>query len=227
MESPLAVVNFGKSLLVPSVQELEKEHLTKIPARYVRPEQESLVISDGSVVHAVPVIDLKKLISGDSMDSERQKLHSACQEWGFLQVINHGLTPSILEEFKREVTELFKLPMAEKKKLWQQEDSYEGFGQLNVVSEEQKLDWSDMFGITTLPPHIRNLFQKLPLKLRDIMEAYCKEIKSLAISILSQMAKALRMDEKEMRDIFSDGMQSIRVDIGVVLCCKWFLKVGK
>nr|XP_016514269.1 PREDICTED: protein SRG1-like isoform X2 [Nicotiana tabacum] len=146
------------------------------------------------------------------MDSELQKLHSACQEWGFLQVINHGLTPSILEDFKREVSELFKLPMAEKKKLWQQEDSYEGFGQLNVVSEEQKLDWSDMFGITTLPPHIRNLFLKLPLKLRDILEAYCKEIKTLAIIILCQLAKALRMDEKEMRDLFSDGMQSIRVN---------------
>ncbi|XP_016472631.1 protein SRG1 isoform X2 [Nicotiana tabacum] len=212
MESPLAVVNFGKSLLVPSVQELATEHLTKIPARYVRPEQESLVISDGAVVPAVPVIDLKKLISGDSMDSELQKLHSACQEWGFLQVINHGLTPSTLEDFKREVTELFKLPMAEKKKLWQHEDSYEGFGQLNVVSEEQKLDWSDMFGITTLPPHIRNLFQKLPLKLRDIMEAYCKEIKSLAIIILCQLAQTLRMDEKEMRDLFGDGMQSIRLN---------------
>ncbi|XP_016472632.1 protein SRG1 isoform X3 [Nicotiana tabacum] len=146
------------------------------------------------------------------MDSELQKLHSACQEWGFLQVINHGLTPSTLEDFKREVTELFKLPMAEKKKLWQHEDSYEGFGQLNVVSEEQKLDWSDMFGITTLPPHIRNLFQKLPLKLRDIMEAYCKEIKSLAIIILCQLAQTLRMDEKEMRDLFGDGMQSIRVN---------------
>nr|XP_009610877.2 uncharacterized protein LOC104104482 [Nicotiana tomentosiformis] len=213
-ESPPEVVNFGKSLLVPSVQELAKEHLTNIPARYVRPEQESQAISDEAVGPIVPVIDLKKLISGDSMDSELQKLHSTCQQWGFLQVINHGVTPSILENFKREVIQLFRLPMEEKKKLWQQEDNHEGFGQLFVVSDEQKLDWSDMFYLTTLPPHIRqmDLFQKLPSNLRDIMEAYCKEIKSLAMIILSQLAKALSMDEKEMRELFSDGVQSIRMN---------------
>nr|XP_009799621.1 PREDICTED: protein SRG1-like isoform X2 [Nicotiana sylvestris]XP_016467617.1 PREDICTED: protein SRG1-like isoform X2 [Nicotiana tabacum] len=213
MKSTPAKLKFG-NLLVPSVQELAKQHLTNIPTRYVRPEQESPAIFAGTAVPSVPVIDLKELMSGDSMDSELQKLHSACQQWGFLQVINHGVTPSVVEEFKREVTELFKLPMEEKKKLWQQGDSYEGFGHLFVLSEDQKLDWSDMFGITTLPPHMRkmDLFQKLPPKLRHSMEAYCKEMKSLAISILCQLAKALRMDEKEMRDLFSDGMQSMRMN---------------
>ncbi|XP_060191257.1 protein SRG1-like [Lycium barbarum] len=211
MESPPEVVNFGKSVLVPSVQELAKEHLADIPARYVRPGLESPAVSAGE---AVPVIDLQKLTSGDSMDSELKELHSACQEWGFLQVINHGVTPSLLENFKREVIEFFRLPMEEKKKLWQQEDNHEGFGQLFVVSEEQKLDWSDMFYITTLPPHIRqmDLFQKLPSKLREIMEAYCKQIKNLAMIILCQLAKALRMDEQEMRELFSDGVQSMRMN---------------
>ncbi|KAF3641868.1 putative 2-oxoglutarate/Fe(II)-dependent dioxygenase [Capsicum annuum] len=210
MESTPPKLN-GKSMLVPSVQELAKQKLTNIPDRYVRPGKVSLPVSAGSTV---PVIDVQKLISGDSMDSELQKLHSACQQWGFLQVINHGVTPLLLEDFKREVIELFKLPMEEKKKLWQQEDSFEGFGHLNVVSEEQKLDWSDMFGIMTLPPHIRkvDLFQKLPSKLRDIMEAYSKEIKSLAMIILCQLGKALRMDEKEMEGLYSDGVQSIRMN---------------
>ncbi|WMV15708.1 hypothetical protein MTR67_009093 [Solanum verrucosum] len=212
MEStPVAKMNFGKSLLVPSVQELAKQHLTNIPARYVRPEQESPVTYAGALV---PVIDLQKLISGDSMDSELQKLHSACQQWGFLQVINHGVTPSILEDFKREVIDLFKLPMEEKKKLWQQEDSFEGFGNSFVVSEEQKLDWNDMFGIMTLPLRIRkvDLFQKLPSNLRGIIEAYSNEIKSLAMIIVCQLAKALRIDENEMRELFSDGMQSMRMN---------------
>ncbi|KAM3284799.1 protein SRG1-like [Capsicum chacoense] len=205
MGSAAAKINFGKSLLVPNVQELAKQNLTNIPDRYVCSGQES---------PAVPVIDVQKLISGDSMDSELQKLHSACQQWGFLQVINHGVTPSLMEDFKGEVIELFRLPMEEKKKLWQQEDNHEGFGQLFVVSEEQKLDWSDMFYITTLPPHIRqmDLFQRLPSKLREIMEAYCKEMKNLAMIILCQLAKALRMDEMEMRELFSDGVQSMRMN---------------
>jgi hypothetical protein len=37
-----------------------------------------------------------------------------------------------------------------------------------VVSEEQKLDWSDMFYVTTLPLYLRmnDLFDKLPPNLR-------------------------------------------------------------
>ena len=60
--------------------------------------------------------------------------------------------------------------MKRKKKLWQQPDNHEGFGQLFVVSDEQKLDWSDMFYITTLPLNLRKheLFDKLPQKLRFI-----------------------------------------------------------
>ncbi|PHT90131.1 hypothetical protein T459_05244 [Capsicum annuum] len=62
--------------------------------------------------------------------------------------------------------------MEEKKKLWQQEDNFEGFGQAGVLSEEQKLDWNDMFTIMTLLPYTRkvDLFQKLPSKLSYVAE---------------------------------------------------------
>lgn len=74
----------------------------------------------------------------------------------------------MLEKFGTEVENLFKLPFEEKKKLWQQPDNQEGFGQLFVVSEDQKLDWSDMFYVTTLPLNLRKspLFEKLPTDLR-------------------------------------------------------------
>ncbi|KAF5943962.1 hypothetical protein HYC85_018039 [Camellia sinensis] len=129
-------------------------------------------------------------------------------------VVNHGVSISLLEEFKREVVYFFKLSLEDKKKLWQQPDNHEGFGQLFVVSEEQKLDWSDMFYITTLPTSLRRtqLFDLLPPKLRETMEAYSAEVKKLAMIILSQMAKALKMDNEEMKELFSDGVQSMRMN---------------
>lgn len=86
-----------------------------------------------------------------------------------VQVINHGVSSSLLEKLKFEIENFFKLPYEEKKKLWQVADNHEGFGQLFVVSEEQKLDWSDMFYIATLPLHLRktDLFHKLPPSLRS------------------------------------------------------------
>ncbi|RVW66995.1 Protein SRG1 [Vitis vinifera] len=40
--------------------------------------------------------------------------------------------------------------MDEKKKFWQKPGEVEGFGQAFVVSEEQKLDWGDLFFMSTL-----------------------------------------------------------------------------
>ncbi|CAL5412433.1 unnamed protein product [Camellia sinensis] len=57
--------------------------------------------------------------------------------------------------------------MEEKDKFWQQPEDIEGFGQAFVRSEEQKLDWADLFYMVTLPTHLRkpHLFPKLPLPL--------------------------------------------------------------
>ncbi|XVF27405.1 hypothetical protein REPUB_Repub14bG0104100 [Reevesia pubescens] len=213
------VVNFGKSITVPSVQELAKEHITKIPPRYVRPDQKPhTFLAAADHIHqlpSVPVIDLQKLAAnGDFIDSELERLHSACKDWGFFQVVNHGVSMSLLEEFKLQIQNFFNLPHGEKKLLWQQPDNHEGFGQLLVVSEEQKLDWSDMFYITTLPHNLRktDLFEKLPLKLRETMEVYSVEVKSLAMMILGYMARALNMDAEEMREMFNDGVQSMRMN---------------
>ncbi|KAJ8549397.1 hypothetical protein K7X08_033104 [Anisodus acutangulus] len=203
--------NLGSSLKVPSVRELAKQELAAVPPRYIRDDIEKTPSS--ILLPQVPVIDMKKLAIGDD-DSELERLHLACKEWGFFQVVNHGVSSSLVEKVKLEIRAFFDLPMEEKKKFEQQEGDVEGFGQAFVFSEEQKLDWGDLFYMTTLPTNLRkpHLFPKLPVSLRDIMEAHSKEFKRLAISILSQLAKALRMDEKEMRDLFNDGMQIIRMN---------------
>ncbi|KAK1556549.1 hypothetical protein Q3G72_007367 [Acer saccharum] len=153
MEPKLA--NFGSSLPVPYVQELAKEPLTAVPLRYVHTDQDPPFISNTTSSPQVPVVDLIRLLSGDSMESELEKFNYACQKWGFFQLINHGVSTSLVEKVKVEIQEFFKQPMEEKKKYCQQAGDIEGYGQTFVVSEEQKLDWADMFHFITLPTHLR------------------------------------------------------------------------
>ncbi|XP_041024771.1 protein SRG1-like [Juglans microcarpa x Juglans regia] len=206
---------FGSSLPVPCVQELAKERPNAVPPRYKRPDQDPPFISNSTSFPQLPVIDMQLLFSPDFMDSESQKLHFASKEWGFFQLINHGVSSSLLEKVKSGIQELFNMDMEEKKKYWQGEGEgeVEGFGQTSVLSEEQKLDWGDMFGLITLPTYLRkpHLFPRLPLPLRDNLEAYSTELKDLAMKILDQMAKALRMESNDMRCLFEEGMQSMRM----------------
>ncbi|KAL2343557.1 hypothetical protein Fmac_004842 [Flemingia macrophylla] len=174
------------SLTVPFVQEIAKEPLTGVPERYVRPHHERPIISTTTPLPQVPVIDLSKLLSQDFEETELENLHYACKEWGFFQ-----------------------------KKFGQREgEGVEGYGQAFVVSEEQKLEWADMFFILTLPPYLRKpyLFPHIPLPFRGDIETYSAELKNLAIQIIDLMAKALTVDIKEIRELFGEGIQSMRMN---------------
>ncbi|XP_043817388.1 S-norcoclaurine synthase 1 [Manihot esculenta] len=147
----------GGSLPVENVQALASKNLKDIPHRYIRPDLE---FDDVSVDEAlqIPVIDMSKLVGNHSdHGDELAELHQACENWGFFQLINHGVPEEAMENMKRETEEFFKLPLEEKMACAQLPDSIEGYGQAFVVSEEQKLDWGDMLFLLSMPNSIRKM----------------------------------------------------------------------
>ncbi|KAF3584972.1 hypothetical protein F2Q69_00026911 [Brassica cretica] len=222
------------SIIVPSVQEMvEEKVITTVPPRYVQPDQDkSGVTDDSGLIPNIPIIDMKRLCSSAAKDSdsEVQKLDLACKEFGFfqanitlytlwscthLQLVNHGIDLTFLDKTKLETHDLFNLPMEEKKKLWQQPDEMEGFGQAFVLSEDQKLDWADIFFFTMQPAQLRkpHLFPKLPLPFRDTLEMYSAQVKSIAKILIAKMGEALEIKPEEIEERFGDDMfQSMRMN---------------
>lgn len=206
----------GTSIPVPSVKELIKQPMKKVPERYVRSNQDPIVIPYTTSLPQVPVIDLSKLLSEDA--TELDKLDHACKEWGFFQLINHGVDLSLMENVKIGVEEFFSLQMEEKKKFWQKAGEMEGFGQLFVLSEEQKLEWADMFYMVTSPLHAKNphLFPSIPQPFRDNLESYLLKMKNMCITIMGFMTKALKIKSNELLDFFEDK------DIGQVMRINYY-----
>ncbi|KAL1337043.1 hypothetical protein AAHE18_10G106700 [Arachis hypogaea] len=192
----------GSSLLVPCVQELAKESITQVPDRYLVPKQDTLIIPKTSSFLQVPIIDLNKLLSEDAF--ELHKLDHACKEWEFFQLINHGVDPSLIESVKSGFQDFFNLPIEEKKKLWQKPGDIEGFGQLFVVSEKQKLEWADLFIINTLPSYARdlNLFLNIPQPFRDNLDSYSLQLEKLFMAIIGYMEIALKTKPNEILNYY-------------------------
>ncbi|WZY85611.1 hypothetical protein YC2023_031995 [Brassica napus] len=199
--------NQYNSIIVPSVQEMVKEKMIKtVPQRYIRSDLDKAEITDDSGPRTeIPIIDLNLLCSSTSMTSEIDKLDLACKEWGFFQA-----NSKFLDKVKSDIQDHFNLPMEEKKKLWQQPGEIEGFGQSFVVSEEQKLDWSDMFYLTMQPV----LSRKPHLFPKDTLERYSTEVKSVAKILLANMARALKIKPEEiLEELFDDELgQKMRMN---------------
>ena len=74
-----------------------------------------------------------------------------------MQVVNHGVAEEVLQSVKQSASEFFELPLEEKNKYAMPSDDIQGYGHAYVVSEEQKLDWSDILVLIIYP----SAFQKL------------------------------------------------------------------
>jgi len=130
----------------------------QVPERYLSkdPSSEEVVAGDDGAC-AIPVIDLRKLQDPQSSEEECAKLASACLNWGFFQLINHGLPEEVTGNLMNDVDEFFKQPLQDKKECSQQAGSLEGYGQAFVVSDDQKLDWADMLYLQVHPTESRDL----------------------------------------------------------------------
>ncbi|WVZ10686.1 hypothetical protein V8G54_015216 [Vigna mungo] len=200
----------------PCVKELAKEALSKVPERYVLPNIDPPILSNTqSLSDQIPVIDLANLfLPQEHKPPELEKLHLACKQWGFFQVINHGIDMEVVEDVKRGAEELFNLSMEDKKKLWQREGDMEGFGQMISKPKDEPSDWVDGFYILTLPSYLRkpHLFPNLPLPFRENLEVYCKEMRELAMKLYGVIGEALDIGEKEIKESIGEAGQAIRIN---------------
>ncbi|KAJ0082959.1 hypothetical protein Patl1_10298 [Pistacia atlantica] len=123
-----------------SVQELNKDPNITVPNSYFRPDQEPPKLLNGNhYFPAIPTIDLERLVSKEQAEFELAKLESTCKEWGIFQLVNHGVSSSLLEKLKFEIQEFFNLPLEEKMKYKIKPDDFEGKTLNTEIKEMEEL----------------------------------------------------------------------------------------
>lgn len=83
-------------------------------------------------------------------------------------MINHGIDLDLLGSIEKVGKEFFMLPLEEKQKYPMAPGTVQGYGQAFVFSEDQKLDWCNMFALGVEPHFIRvpKLWPTKPHKFR-------------------------------------------------------------
>ncbi|XP_038980892.1 probable 2-oxoglutarate-dependent dioxygenase At5g05600 [Phoenix dactylifera] len=194
------------------VQSLSESGLTEIPARYVKPPSDrpgAVSFLDGPEQGLkIPVIDLGGLV-GDSGERQAtvQAISDACKEWGFFQVVNHGVSLDLAGRMKKVWMEFFHLPMEEKKAYANNPKTYEGYGSRLGVEKDAILDWTDYFFFYLHPDSQKNL-DKWPLRpetLRGTAEEYGRELVKLGGVLMKVLSIGLGLDEGYLQKAFGGG----------------------
>ena len=108
-------------------------------------------LTKSTEAEGIPVIDLSILNSPDtSTDAELSSLvgeiSNACKEWGFFQVINHGVSLECREKIELASRKFFALPKEEKMKVKRNEVNFIGYYDAELTKKIR--DWKEVFDFT-------------------------------------------------------------------------------
>ncbi|CAJ1806040.1 unnamed protein product [Sphenostylis stenocarpa] len=208
------------------VQALAESGLSSIPSRYIRPLSQrpsnttSFTPHNPSQTHLhhdldsgrghghvnIPVIDLKHLYSEDQVLRKKvlEEVAEACREWGFFQVVNHGVSHELMKSAREVWREFFNQPLEVKEEYANSPSTYEGYGSRLGVQKGATLDWSDYFFLHYMPPSLRNQtkWPAFPPSLRKVIAEYGEGVVRLGGRILQMMSINLGLKEDFLLNAF-------------------------
>ncbi|KZV18777.1 2-oxoglutarate and Fe(II)-dependent oxygenase superfamily protein [Dorcoceras hygrometricum] len=177
----------------------------------------------------IPLIDLSPLKSSSDSNNSLAGLVSeigyACENWGFFQVINHGVPLECREKIESASRKFFALPREQKRKVRRDEVNPYGFSDTEYTKNVR--DWKEILDITvqiptTIPfshePDDKRLIQLInqwpedPPELRDAYEEYAKEMEKLGFKLLEMIALSLGLKRDRLQGFFEDQTSRIRLN---------------
>ncbi|KAI7740594.1 hypothetical protein M8C21_029887 [Ambrosia artemisiifolia] len=148
----------------------------------------------------IPVIDFSKL-NGEEREKTMAEIANGCEEWGFFQLVNHGISVELLERVKKVTTECYKEEREENffkdstpAKLLKELVDKKG------VEKLENMDWEDVFLLADdneWPP-------KTP-GFKETMTEYRTELKKLAEKLMEVMDENLGIPKGHIKKMFNGG----------------------
>ncbi|KAH7660887.1 Ent-kaurene synthase protein [Dioscorea alata] len=194
---------------------------TFIQAAEHRPKS---TISDAG---SIPLIDLSPLLphqipsdpSDPAIPNEISNLIAqigeACENWGFFQVVNHGVEVELLEKVEAVTKEFFALPVEEKRKVKRGEVNPMGY--YDAEHTKNVRDWKEVFDFSVtewVTPLLRleNHWPETLPAMREVCEKYYKAVEKLAFKLLELISLSLNLPAKRLSAFYEDSNSYIRLN---------------
>ncbi|KAL5992856.1 hypothetical protein ACLOJK_013775 [Asimina triloba] len=130
------------------VQLLASAGIHELPTQFVRPAHEQPANSK-----AIKGVQVPKISLSQPPQLLEEQLGSACREWGFFVLTDHGISAELIQRLQDVGKEFFGLPQEEKEKYANDPSSgsMEGYGTRMTKNLDQKVEWIDYYFHLTAP----------------------------------------------------------------------------
>ncbi|KAL6963949.1 hypothetical protein U1Q18_034956 [Sarracenia purpurea var. burkii] len=192
----------------------------------------------------IPLIDLSALNSHyfpsdpTSLESLVAEIGDASKNWGFFQVINHGVPQETRRKLESASRKFFAQPAEEKRKIRRDEVNPQGY--YDTEHTKNVRDWKEVFDLTVKNPtvvpaspdpsdeevvELVNRWPKYPPELREACEEFAKVMEKLAYKLLELISLSLGLPAERLSGFFNDYISFVRL-IHYPLCMFPHLTLG-
>jgi len=136
----------------------------------------------------VPVIDIRDL----RREATQRAIDYACRDWGFFQVVGHGIDERTLAALRREMRSFFSLPLSAKHAIMRSAENPWGFYDRELTQRTR--DWKQVYDYG--PPDGGAIVPQLPKELPGFapaIAAFYAECDALAFELVEVIAANLGM----------------------------------
>ncbi|KAI3760171.1 hypothetical protein L1987_50562 [Smallanthus sonchifolius] len=163
-----------------------------LPENYIFPVDERPGSVEVPLCQNIPLIDLSQ-----SQSQTVQEILDACQEFGFFQVINHGVSEDLIDDTMKVVKEFFNMPIEEKEKLYSIDPTKSCklyTSSYNYTNEEIHF-WRDNLRHPCHPlDKWVHLWPEKPTNYRDVIGKYSLEVRELSLRMLELIREGLGLE---------------------------------
>ncbi|XP_028762755.1 leucoanthocyanidin dioxygenase-like [Neltuma alba] len=213
------------AVVAPRVERLATSGIKSIPKEYVRPQEELTNI--GNVFEEekkegpeVPTIDLTEIESEDEVVRARchETLKKAAQEWGVMNLVNHGIPEELLNQLRKAGETFFSLPIEEKEKYANDQASgkIQGYGSKLANNASGQLEWEDYFFHLVFPEDKCDLsiWPRTPSDYIEVTSEYARQLRGLATKILGALSLGLGLEKGRLEEEVG-GMEELLLQMKI------------
>ncbi|KAM6565305.1 hypothetical protein CsatA_024433 [Cannabis sativa] len=158
---------------------------------------------------SIPIIDLEES-SGSKRGDVVDQVRRSCEEWGFFQVVNHGIPVNVLERMIEGVREFHELDGEVKKEWYSRDYTRKVLYNTNFdLYSGPVTNWRDTL---TFAPHVDDdddSNDEFPQVCRDIIIEYSKKVKRLGFILFELISEALGLSTNHLIEMgCGDGLIS-------------------
>lgn len=143
-----------------------------------------------------PIINLEKLNGSERADT-MEMIKDACENWGFFELVNHGIPHEVMDTVEKMTKGHYKKYMEQRFK-----ELVASKGLEAVQAEVTDLDWESTFFLRHLPNSNISAVPDLDDQYREVMRDFAKRLENLAEELLELLCENLGLEKGYLKKVF-------------------------